>query len=86
MEAIDEKYRRVAGYGKPVIIAELGVVGSEDYEASWLGSLATVHETFPLLRTVIYFNMAEPAEWPDELGKPDWRVGPQRFSQLSGLI
>jgi beta-mannanase len=86
IEAVAEKYQRVARYGKPVIIAELGVVGSEDYEAKWLGSLARVEYAFPLVRSVVYFNMAEPVDWPNGLGRPDWRVSPQKFKQLSGLI
>lgn len=82
-DAVREKYVRVSGYNKPVIIAELGVVGSRAYQAEWLSGLESVRKAFPLINSVVYYNRKEPAEWPNGLGKPDWRVGPQEFASLS---
>lgn len=72
-----EKYDRVAGFGKPVIIAELGVSGDARYRERWLRSL---HETigagqrFGRLAAIVLFNDREPHHWPLGLGSPDWRV------------
>ncbi len=85
-EAVREKYDRVKRYKKPVVIAELGVSGSRKYERKWLSSFKDVADVFPRLKAMIYFNMREPAEWPDGLGKPDWRMSPKRLKRFSDLI
>lgn len=71
------KYRRVAAFGKPVIIAELGVSGDEAYRARWFSSLfrtIAAGALFPALRAVVYFDDKEPYHWPQGLGSPDWRI------------
>lgn len=76
--AVAEKYARVASFGKPVMIAEIGFVGGAAYRARWQRELlATVRsaDTFPLLTAIVLFADAEPWPWPSGLGKPDWRVG-----------
>ena len=35
-EQMDEKYRRIAAFQKPVIIAEFGVTGGHDFQQAWL--------------------------------------------------
>ena len=69
-----EKYGRVAGYGKPVVIAEFGVVGSPAYQDNWLRAAFSAFPKYPLLRGVVYFNDALP-------GRPDidFRVSPSQF-------
>lgn len=79
VEAIGEKYARVQNYKKPVIIAELGIYGSSTYEKNWFSNLTKTPASFPLLQAVIYFNMKEPAAWPDGLGLPDWRTTTKQF-------
>ena len=71
-----EKYDRVAGFGKPVYIAELGVAGEADYRSDWFRSLyeSTFNGEFNLLQGVIYFNDEEPHRWPLGYGSPDWRI------------
>jgi beta-mannanase len=78
-EAVKEKYDRVKKYGKPLLIAELGVSGSRKYENGWLRKLKDAAAMFPKVKALVYFNMPEPAAWPDGLGKPDWRVSPKRL-------
>lgn len=80
-----EKYDRVAGFGKPVIIAELGVSGARDYRDRWLRSLhATVRDTdrYARLGAVVLFNDREPHYWPMGLGSPDWRVEPAHLDLI----
>ena len=77
------KYRRIAPFRKPVMVAELGVSGDRAYRDHWFeslyGSLATPSE-FPELRAVVYFNDKEPYHWPMDLGSPDWRIASGWFS------
>src|SRR5207237_3475137 len=59
-EAFQEKYARVASFGKPVIIAELGVSGSPRYRARWFTTLfqAVLESSrFRHLYAVVYFNV-----------------------------
>ncbi len=77
-----EKYDRAARFGKPVIIAELGVSGDNAYRENWLRSLfeTVAHaDRFRALRAVVYFNDREPHYWPFDLGSPDWRVTPAQW-------
>jgi len=78
------KYRRVAAFEKPVIIAELGVSGNEAYRRVWFASLFDALSglsRFEKLRAVVYFNDKEPHKWPYGLGSPDWRVPAEWFSK-----
>lgn len=80
VSTLTEKYARVAQFGKPVMIAELGVSGSQAYRDTWFESLFDVIEDgghpFSLLRSIVYFNDKEPYHWPFGLGSPDWRIAP----------
>jgi beta-mannanase len=85
-EAVREKYERVTRYKKPVVIAELGVSGSRKYEKKWLSSFQDAGDAFPRLKAMVYYNRREPAEWPNGLGKPDWRVSPKMMRRYSNLF
>ncbi|ERI12133.1 endoglucanase H [Brucella intermedia] len=67
-------YDRVAGFGKPVAIAELGYEGSDSYVRDWAAEANKPHAEFPALTAVIYFNDREVYPWPRGVGRPDWRV------------
>ena len=71
------KYERVSKFGKPVVIAELGYVGSADYVEDWDQAVRQVYPQFPLLVSVIYFNQKEVYPWPDGFGLPNWKVEEQ---------
>jgi beta-mannanase len=78
-ETFAEKYARVGRFGKPVIIAELGVAGREDYRRAWMAEIfrqGGKKAKFPLLKSVVYFNDKEPHYWPNGFGSPDWRATP----------
>jgi beta-mannanase len=74
-EALEPGYRLVEGYGKPIIVAELGYEGDLDYVARWAKAVATPHSEFPRLRAVVYFNTRETHTWPLNMGLPNWRIG-----------
>lgn len=83
-----EKYDRVAGFGKPVLIAELGVSGDAAYRRDWFGSLydtVSRRREFGLLQGVVYFNDKEPHQWPLGYGAPDWRIKSGWFANARRL-
>jgi beta-mannanase len=78
-EAFGEKYRRLEGFAKPVVIAEFGLAGGEQYKRAWsleLFSYRVPVRQFPLLAGIVYFNDKEPHVWPAGFGSPDWRTSP----------
>lgn len=83
-----EKYKRVASFGKPVIIAELGVSGDKDYRDNWFADLYETMASlrvFDRLRAVVYFNDKEPHYWPMGFGSPDWRIKPGWFAEAKQI-
>jgi len=73
-EWLDEIYPRASVFGKPVLVAELGYVGSAGYVSIWENQVRQPHEDKPLLAGVVYFNQKEVYPWPDGYGLPDWRL------------
>jgi endoglucanase len=71
-EVLEERYARVAGFGKPVVVAEVGFSGSAEYVAEWDSSIRADQPDMPQLVGVVYFNQAEVYPWPDNFGLPDW--------------
>ncbi|MDZ5698800.1 beta-mannosidase [Chelativorans sp. M5D2P16] len=84
-ETLQENYRRVVRFGKPIVIAELGVAGTEDYRRRWLSEMldpAGWRRSFPLLEGIVYFNDKEPYYWPYGYGSPDWRIAASAVADL----
>ncbi|MCC2612098.1 glycoside hydrolase family 26 protein [Neorhizobium sp. Rsf11] len=73
-ERLSPGYARVARYGKPVMVAELGYEGDDSYVRNWAESVTKRYAEFPALSAVIYFNDREVYPWPDGYGRPDWRI------------
>jgi endoglucanase len=72
---MDEKYGWVAGFGKPVVIVELGVTGTAEYQELWLQQLVDGLGNYPLLRSVIFFQAEDTlGAWGEKYGTPDWRL------------
>lgn len=74
-QALEPGYRLVEGYGKPIIVAELGYEGHSDYVGRWAKDVVTPQSQFPRLVAVVYFNTRETNPWPLNMGRPDWRIG-----------
>lgn len=72
-EALKPGYDRVVGFGKPIMVAELGYEGEPAYVRSWAEDVTKPHAQFPDLIAVVYFNDREVYPWPN-YGLPDWRV------------
>lgn len=68
------RYSRVEGFGKPVMVAELGFSGDADYVARWENRIRDENAAYPELEAILYFNQQEVYPWPDGYGFPNWRV------------
>jgi beta-mannanase len=73
-ERLAPGYGRVVGFGKPIVVAELGYEGDQTYVRSWAEEVTKPHAEFPELTDVVYFNDREVYPWPNDHGRPDWRV------------
>ncbi|HEF4752125.1 TPA: glycosyltransferase [Burkholderia multivorans] len=70
------KYARVADYGLPVMVTELGVDGSDARKRDALDEFQRSLWRYPLLKAVVYFNAVDtPGAWPARY-VPDWRIAP----------
>lgn len=73
-EILAPRYARAATFGLPIVVAELGFVGEHAYVAKWNDEVRLEYPEFSDLVGVVYFNYPEVHSWPDNLGRPDWRV------------
>ena len=73
-ETLKPGYDLVVGFGKPVVVAELGYDGDEHYVANWAESVTKPDGSFSRLAAVVYFDDKEGCPWPEGYGLPDWRV------------
>ncbi|SFJ22190.1 glycoside hydrolase family 26 protein [Celeribacter neptunius] len=73
-EIFAPRYERAASFGKPVVVAELGYVGDQDYVDMWNNAVRQEVADYPSLVGVAYFNQIEVYPWPEGFGAPDWRV------------
>jgi endoglucanase len=78
-ERFQEIYGFASRFGKPMMIAELGMGKEPDYRRRWQAEIALAATKFPLLRLVVYFAAQDPEPWPDSYGAPDWRIAPAEF-------
>lgn len=73
-QSLAPKYRLVQGFGKPIMVAELGYEGDSEYVSNWAENAAKRYPEFPDLTAVVYFNDKEVYPWPRPYGLPNWRV------------
>ena len=73
-ELLTERYDRVKVFGKPVLVAEVGYSGKEEYVTLWESQVRQTPDGMPLLAGAAYFNQREVYPWPDDAGLPDWRI------------
>lgn len=82
-ESFREKYDRVVGYGKPIMIAELGVAGDSERKIKWLNDAQNVFFKYPKLKYVVLFNSKDTeGVWGENFSTPDWRID---TSMLNGI-
>ncbi|RDI50227.1 glycoside hydrolase family 26 protein [Microvirga subterranea] len=73
-EKFSALHTRVAGYGKPIVLAEFGVEGDDDYREAWLSCAQERIGKFANMEAIVYFNARETWRWPKSYGQPDWRI------------
>jgi endoglucanase len=69
-----ERYDRLKGFGKPILVAEVGYSGRQAYIDTWENQVSQSRPDLPLLIGSVYFNQPEVYPWPDGYGLPDWRI------------
>lgn len=72
-DILTPRYERALEFDLPIVVAELGYVGTSDYVTRWNNDVRQDLANFPELQAVIYFNQQEVHPWPDGYGLPDWR-------------
>ncbi len=80
-QLLQPKYDLVARFGKPILIPELGVSGTNQRKRDWLLTAAHDVRGFPLVRGVSYYD---DSNVPNALmpTAPDWRVPPDTMQQF----
>ena len=78
------RYRLLAPLGKPMIISELGVSGTPEYQASWLAAAAQSLGNYPNLVAAVYFNDVNP-HVNGLATEPDWRLTGEPLSAFMAL-
>lgn len=77
-DILGPRYDRAIGFGKPIVVAELGFVGDDGYADSWYQTVRQPDPRFAALEAVVYFNRQEVWPWPFDFGLPDWRESAQQ--------
>lgn len=77
VDILQPRYDRAIGFGKPIIVAELGFTGDQTYIADWYNAVRQVDDRFAALEAVVYFDRQEVWSWPFDFGLPDWRNSAQ---------
>lgn len=87
VEIMRERYGLSARFGKPIIVAELGVALADPVaEERWLGSARRAFSQFPQLSGVIYFDAQNPPVPVSDLALPDWRLTDATRAALFGPV
>jgi endoglucanase len=84
-QLIAPKYPEMAAYGKPLIIAELGVSGTAEHQREWLGDAVRALPDFPEIRVVCYYNEVN-APNNHMSTQPDWRIPPPVFAEFERAL
>ena len=71
----DEKYALIKKFQKPIIIVELGVTGSSDYQTFWLQEAFQNINNLPSVEMILFFYAADiSGSWGEKIETPDWRT------------
>jgi hypothetical protein len=82
-ELLAPKHAFAARFGKPLLIAELGVSGPPERQREWLLAAAATLAEYPRVRAVSYFADAN-APNNRLRDQPDWRVAPADYAAFVG--
>ena len=83
----DEKYALIKQFNKPVIIVEMGVTGSPDYQTFWLQEAFNTIKSDPTIEAILFFYTKDtPGSWGANVETPDWRTNPDVIRGLVNWI
>jgi beta-mannanase len=77
IDLFDYRYNQVKAYRKEVVIAEMGVSGTDEYKETWMKlamSRINNSEIQRYLKYVVYFNENDNIVWDESLPKPDFTI------------
>jgi cellulose synthase (UDP-forming) len=79
----EEKSKLVEQFHKPLIIVELGVTGSPDYQTFWLQEAFEYLKRITKVQIVLFFHARDTeGSWGKDIATPDWRTAPQTIVGL----
>jgi len=79
----EEKRKTVQELQKPLIITELGVCGSADFESFWMHQAFIALDHYPDVKAVVFFYARDAKGiWGSDVSVPDWRVHPDTIRSL----
>ena len=76
----------VAKYGKPILLAEVGVSGSEGQKMAWIRDGIQQLASFSNVWAWVYFDAKQPKFMPTEIGFPDWSLSQSQAHTLQSLL
>jgi cellulose synthase (UDP-forming) len=79
------KYPELAVYGKPMIVAELGVSGSPEHQEGWLAEAARALVDFPGIRIISYYGSRNVPN-NHMATQPDWRISASAFDDFARAV
>jgi endoglucanase len=86
IEIAKPKLSRMAKFNRPIIVAEMGVTGTDSYKASWLSAIKVRDLRSPNLIGLVYFNSKDvEGAWGVGQTTPDWRLSPAGLLAFSAL-
>jgi cellulose synthase (UDP-forming) len=83
-EVVGPRYRLLAPLGKPMIISEMGISGTPEYQTSWLTAAAQSLANYPGLLAVLYFDDVNPHVNAVPTA-PDWHLSGPSLSAFVNL-
>lgn len=87
-QLLSPRYDIVKGLGKPIVICELGVSGTAEYQRAWLADAVRDVSRFPMIRAIVYFDAVNAAN-NHYSAQPDWRIDQlllQDFARQMGAV
>jgi endoglucanase len=84
-ELLRPKYRLGAAFGKPIVVAELGVSGPPERQRAWMAATSEALSAYPQIRAISYFNDVNVPNnhLPTQ---PDWRIAPDTFREFATAL
>jgi endoglucanase len=84
-DVLSDRYRNVASFGKPIVIAELGVSGDLEYQKTWMNQAMKQFKSpiaYPLLKGFMYFDVVKVDAWEADIPAPRFAIDNDYLSSI----